>query len=65
VILSEAPDLATIRLVGRLGDEAARRLHETCRKVPRPLVLDISNLMAANNADGLLLQMTALSLGTG
>jgi anti-anti-sigma regulatory factor len=59
MILSEAPDLTIIRLVGRLGDDAARRLREKCGKASRPLVLDLSNLTAANTAGVLLLRRLA------
>src|SRR5262245_34217108 len=45
VILSEAPDLTIIRVVGRLGGDTVHELREACRNAPRPLALDLSDLI--------------------
>jgi hypothetical protein len=50
LVLAEAPDLTTIRVVGHLGDDAAPVLGEACGRLRRPLVLDLSELMGASDA---------------
>jgi hypothetical protein len=55
LIESEAPDLTTIRVVGRLRDEAVAVLGDACGRARRPLVLDLSELTSASDAGVLLL----------
>jgi hypothetical protein len=59
LIVTEAPDLTTIGVVGRLGDDAATILGEACGRARRPLVLDLSDLRSANNAGVQLLRRLA------
>jgi len=56
LIVSEAPDLTTIGVVGRLGDDAAVILGDACGEARRPLVLDLSDLTSASDAGVLLLR---------
>jgi hypothetical protein len=55
LIVSEAPDLTTIRVVGRLRDEGVALLGDSCDGARRPLVLDLSDLTSASDAGVLLL----------
>jgi hypothetical protein len=55
LIVSEAPDLTTIRVVGRLRDDGVALLGDTCDGARRPLVLDLSDLTSASDAGVLLL----------
>lgn len=59
LIISEAADLTTIRVVGRLGDEAVTVLSDACEQARRPLVLDLSDVTGASNAGVLLLRTLA------
>ena len=55
LIVSEAPDLTTIRVAGRLRDDAVMSLNDACGAARRPLVLDLSELTGASEAGALLL----------
>jgi hypothetical protein len=55
LIVSEAPDLTTIRVVGRLRDDAVAILGDACVGARRPLVLDLSDLTSPSDAGVLLL----------
>jgi hypothetical protein len=55
LIVAEAPDLTTIRVVGRLRDEAVAVLGDACGAARRPIVLDLSDLTSASDAGVLLL----------
>jgi hypothetical protein len=55
LIVSEAPDLTTIQVVGRLGDDTVAVLMDACGGARRPVVLDLSELTGASNAGVLLL----------
>jgi hypothetical protein len=59
LLVSEAPDLTTIRIIGRLRDDAVALLGDACVGARRPLVLDLSDLMSASDAGVLLLQRLA------
>jgi hypothetical protein len=48
LIVSELPDLTTMRLAGRLGDDAVAALNDACDHARRPLVLDLSQLTGAS-----------------
>jgi hypothetical protein len=50
VIVTEAPDLTTVRLAGRLGDDTVTPLLDTCSRARRPLVLDLSHVTGASEA---------------
>lgn len=54
--VSEMPDLTTMRLAGRLGDDAVLALNDACDGARRPLVLDLSQLTGASDAAVLLLR---------
>ena len=56
LIVSDAPDLTTIQVAGRLRDDAVTLLGDTCERAGRPLVLDLSGLTSASDAGVLLLQ---------
>jgi hypothetical protein len=56
LIVSELPDLTTMRLAGRLGDDAVAALNDACHHARRPLVLDLSQLTGASDAAVLLLR---------
>jgi hypothetical protein len=56
LIVSELPDLTTMRLAGRLGDDAVAALNDACDHARRPLVLDLSQLTGASDAAVLLLR---------
>jgi hypothetical protein len=53
--VSEAPDLTTIRVVGRLRNEGVALLGDACQAAHRPVVLDLSDLTGASEAGVLLL----------
>ena len=55
LIVTDAPDVTTMRLVGRLRDEGVALVAETCEAARRPLVLDLSELTSASEAAVLLL----------
>ena len=55
LIVSEASDLTTIRVAGRLRDDAMTVLGDACVGARRPLVLDLSELTSASDAGVLLL----------
>jgi hypothetical protein len=57
--VNQAPDLTTIGVAGRLGDDAVVILGEACGGARRPLVLDLSNLTNASDAGVLLLRRLA------
>src|SRR5262245_2213547 len=59
LITSAAPDLTTIRVIGRLRDDAVALLANTCDAARRPLVLDLSDLTSASEAGVLLLKRLA------
>src|SRR5262249_42198203 len=59
LIVSEAPDLTTIQVVGRLRDDAVALLGEACHRARRPLVLDLSELTGASEAGVILLGQLA------
>ena len=54
--VSEMPDLTTMRLAGRLGDDAVVALNDACDGARRPLVLDLSQVTGASDAAVLLLR---------
>ncbi len=54
--VSEAPDLTTVGIAGRIGDGAVTLLLEACNRARRPLVLDLSQVTGASDAAVLLLQ---------
>jgi hypothetical protein len=56
LIVSEAPDLTTIQVAGRLRDDGVSILDDACVVAGRPLVLDLSGLTSASDAGVLLLQ---------
>jgi hypothetical protein len=55
LIVSEAPDLTTIRVVGRLRDDGVALLVDACERSRRPLVLDLSEMTSLSEAGVLLL----------
>jgi hypothetical protein len=55
LIVAEAPDLTTIRVVGHLRDDGVLLLGEACAAGRRPLVLDLSELTGASDSGVLLL----------
>jgi hypothetical protein len=59
LIVTDAPDVTTMRLVGRLRDEGVALVADTCEAARRPLVLDLSELTSASEAAVLLLQRLA------
>ena len=59
LIVSEAPDLTSIRVIGRLGSDAVTTLEGHCDRRRRPLVLDLSELTSASDAGVLLLTRLA------
>ena len=54
--VSELPDLTTMHLAGRLGDDAVATLNDACDGARRPLVLDLSQVTGASDAAVLLLR---------
>jgi hypothetical protein len=59
LIVSEALDLTTIRVAGRLRDDAVTLLSDACRGAHRPLALDLAELTNASDAGVLLLHRLA------
>ena len=59
LIVTEAPDLTTIRILGRLRDDGVALLGDACGGARRPLVLDLSDLTNASDAAVLLLRRLA------
>jgi hypothetical protein len=59
LIVTEATDVTTARLVGRLRDEGVTLLADACETARRPLVLDLSELTSASEAAVLLLRRLA------
>ena len=55
LIASESANLTTIRVVGRLRDDAVAPLSDACGAAKRPLVLDLTELTGASEAGVLLL----------
>jgi hypothetical protein len=56
LIVAEAPDLTTVRVIGRLGDDSVALLSDASGRARRPLVLDLSELTTACDAGVLLLR---------
>jgi hypothetical protein len=54
LIVTEAVDLTTIRVAGRLRDDGVALLGDACDGARRPLVLDLSELTSASDAAVLL-----------
>jgi hypothetical protein len=52
----ETGDLTTVRVAGRLGDDAVTPLTDACGRGRRPLVVDLSQVTGASNAAVLLLR---------
>jgi hypothetical protein len=52
----ESHDLTTIRLAGRVGDDAITLLLDACGRARRPIVLDLSQVTGASEAGVLLLR---------
>jgi hypothetical protein len=52
----ESHDLTTIRLAGRVGDDAITPLLDACGRARRPIVLDLSQMTGASEAGVLLLR---------
>ena len=50
LIVTEAADVTTARLVGRLRDDGVALLADVCETARRPLVLDLSELTSASEA---------------
>lgn len=59
LIVSDAGDLTTIRVVGRLANDALDVLKEACEQARRPVALDLSDLRTASPAGVLLLRRLA------
>jgi hypothetical protein len=59
VSLTETPDLTIIRVVGRLGGDAVRRLRAMCRGARHPLVLHLSGVTDASEPGVRLLGLLA------
>jgi hypothetical protein len=59
LIVTEAVDLTTIRVAGRLRDDVVALLGDACDRARRPLVLDLSELTSASDAAVLLLRRLA------
>ena len=59
LIVNEAPDVTTVRLVGQFRDEAVALLTDTCEAARRPLILDLSELTSASEVAVLLLRRLA------
>ena len=59
LIVNEAPDVTTVRLVGQFRDEGIALLTDTCEAARRPLILDLSELTSASEAAVLLLRRLA------
>jgi hypothetical protein len=59
LIVTEAADATTARLVGRLRDDGVALLADLCETARRPLVLDLSELTSASEAAILLLRRLA------
>jgi hypothetical protein len=59
LIVTEATDVTTARLVGRLRDDGVALLADACETARRPLVLDLSELTSASEAAVLLLRRLA------
>jgi hypothetical protein len=60
LIVSEAPDLTAIHVVGRLRDAGVGLLDHTCAVSRRPIVLDLSELSGASETGVLLLNRLAV-----
>jgi hypothetical protein len=56
VTVLEAADLTVIRVDGRLADEGVAELEVACRRAKRPTVLDLTNLVTADDTGVLLLR---------
>jgi hypothetical protein len=54
--VTEAPDRTTVRLAGRLGDDAVAPLLDACARARQPIVLDMSQVTGASDATVLLLR---------
>jgi hypothetical protein len=56
LIVTEAGDQTTVRVAGRLADDAVIALADACGRAPRPLVVDLSQVTGASSAAVLLLR---------
>jgi hypothetical protein len=56
VTVLETADLTVIRVDGRLADEGVAELEVACRRAKRPTVLDLTNLVTADDTGVLLLR---------
>ena len=56
VTVVEAADLTVIRVDGRLADEGVEELEVACFRAKRPTVLDLTNLVTADDSGVLLLR---------
>ena len=56
VTVVEAADLTVIRVDGRLTDDGVAELDVTCHRAKRPTVLDLTNLVTADDSGILLLR---------
>jgi hypothetical protein len=59
LIVTDAPDLTTVRVAGRLRDDGVALLDDTCDGARRPLVLDLSEMTSASEAGVRLLRRLA------
>jgi hypothetical protein len=56
VTVMEAADLTVIRVDGRLAEDGVAELDLVCRRAKRPTVLDLTNLVTADETGVLLLR---------
>ena len=56
VTVMEAADLTVIRVDGRLAEDGVAELDLACRRAKRPTVLDLTNLVTADETGVLLLR---------
>lgn len=59
VTVTETADLTVIRVDGRVAGTVLAELEATCRQARRPAVLDLTNLVSADDAGVLLLRQLA------
>jgi hypothetical protein len=53
--VEQRADLKTVRLAGRLGDDAVTPVNEACERSGQPIVLDLSEVTGASDAGVVLL----------
>ena len=53
--VSKGSDLTTVRIAGRLGDDAVTPLQDACGGARRPIVVDLSEVTGASEAGVMLL----------